>query len=156
MRTTYPLTNQQRERLFSDAEPEPNSGCWLWTGTQTSKDGHGIFQIRKGLRAVAHRVMYAAEIGPIPEGAVLDHLCRVPCCVNPAHVEPVTQRENVLRGVGPSARRARQSECIHGHPLSGVNLLIAANGGRHCRACARAAERRYRMRRKALATEARP
>lgn len=76
------------------AEPyviEPVSGCWVW---QRGKNNHGYGQIN---RKYAHRVYFEAAHGPIPRGLVLDHLCRNPSCVNPSHLEPVTQRENIKR-----------------------------------------------------------
>lgn len=73
--------------------------CWLWTGGVGR--GYGIFYRgadRGGSFTVAHRYAYEALVGPIPAGLTLDHLCRVRGCVNPAHLEPVTQAENVRRG----------------------------------------------------------
>jgi len=73
--------------------------CWLWIGTVNST-GYGYFQTggRGTKKARAHRYAYEFLVGPIPKGLVLDHLCRVKICVNPEHLQPVTQRENVLRG----------------------------------------------------------
>ena len=67
-------------------------GCWFWAGP-IRKTGYGVFG-----RSSAHRVAYELAVGPIPGGLVIDHLCRVPSCVNPAHMEPVTPDVNVLRG----------------------------------------------------------
>ena len=73
-----------------------DNGCWIWTG-QTTIAGYGQFT-RNRKTIYAHRAMYESEVGPIPEGLVIDHLCRTPSCVNPAHLEPVTNAENVRRG----------------------------------------------------------
>jgi len=84
--------------------PEPNSGCWLWMGG-TVKRGYGRFNIPRrlgGQRRKAHQLSYELYRGLIPAGLELDHLCRVPSCVNPEHLEPVTHQMNVLRGAGPS------------------------------------------------------
>ena len=101
--------------------------------------------------AMAHRVAYEALIGPIPKGLCLDHLCRVRYCVNPAHLEPVTVRENVLRGISPPAVNARKRLCKNGHALSGRNLYLKTRygwPGRECRTCKRLLARRWRERRK--------
>lgn len=117
---------------------EKTSSCWLWTAART--DGYG----RLG-NEYAHRVAYRMLVGPIPLGLQLDHLCRVRHCVNPAHLEPVTQRENVLRGETIVARNAVKTHCPHGHPLSGHNLRLF-NGHRSCKLCNASSARRYRAR----------
>lgn len=101
--------------------------CWTWIGG-TFTEGYGAFSPAAGRRVRAHRYAYELVVGPIPEGLVLDHLCRNILCVNPAHLEPVTSGENVLRGEGPPAKRARQTHCKRGHPLSGPNLHIDNHG----------------------------
>lgn len=85
----------------------------------------------------AHRVSYETFVGPIPAGLTLDHLCRNTLCINPAHLEPVTIKENVLRGDGPTARNARKTHCDRGHAFDETNTGPNANGGRSCRACKR-------------------
>lgn len=116
-------------------EPEPNSGCWLWTGV-TVRHGYGIIQ-RDGKYHCAHRYVYEYERGPIPEGLTLDHLCRVRSCVNPAHLEPVDLRTNTLRGEGITAQNARKTECPRGHSYS---WTTDGKGGRrrYCYPCLRA------------------
>jgi hypothetical protein len=86
------------ERFYDSIEPEPNSGCWLFA--LGGPRGYGYLSVggRGGRRVLAHRFSYELHVGPVPEGLVLDHLCRVRRCVNPRHLEPVTQRENVFRG----------------------------------------------------------
>jgi hypothetical protein len=74
--------------------------CWLWTAAHHR---YGIFQPEKG-NQLAHRIAYEMLVGPVPEGLELDHLCRVTLCVNPAHLEPVTHRENVRRGKSVALR----------------------------------------------------
>lgn len=102
--------------------------CWLWTGP-LSKKGYGA---TRGQRA--HRAVYERLVRKLQPGEVIDHLCRVPNCVRPDHLEPVTARENTLRGYGPTALNARKTHCKHGHELSGWNLIIRKDG-RECRTC---------------------
>lgn len=109
--------------------------CWLWTAALNSS-GYGSFAI-EGRGRGSHRIAYELRNGPVPAGFELDHLCRVRNCVNPDHMEPVTTRANVLRGIGPTARHARKTHCIHGHPFDDVNTRIRLNGGRDCLACRR-------------------
>lgn len=72
--------------------------CWLWqAGTFGTVMGYGCFYDRGRMR-YAHRVAYELEVGAVPEGMELDHTCRQPLCVNPAHLQPVTHAENVRRG----------------------------------------------------------
>src|ERR1019366_4519713 len=85
------------ERFLKFVLPEPNTGCWLWTGG-LNRGGYGQFMTPPC--TVAHRVAYELFVGPIPEGLQLDHLCRVRSCVNPQHLEPVSQQENIRRGLG--------------------------------------------------------
>jgi len=117
------------------------SGCWEWTACRT-KSGYGIIGAG-GRHAYAHRVAYELCVGPIPEGLTLDHLCRNRGCVNPAHLEPVTMRENLRRGDSPVGREARQTHCLRGHPLSGPNLRTDRRGHRYCRACCAIHERAH-------------
>ena len=86
---------------------------------------------------LAHRVAFEAYRHPIPEGLTIDHLCRVPACINPDHLEPVTLRINILRGVGPTAVHAAQTHCYQGHEFTNENTFRTKNGGRVCRMCDR-------------------
>lgn len=115
--------------------------CWEWMASENGK-GYGLFW--DGQRMVyAHRFVYELEVGPIPEGFVLDHVrdrgCTRRNCVNPAHLEVVTNRENILRGSGASAQHARKTHCRKGHALVGENVYRAPGqpNKRRCRRCDR-------------------
>jgi len=126
------------------AKIDVTDGCWLWTGSD-SGNGYGRVTHPQTKRTVAaHRLVYEAMRGPIPDGLQLDHLCRVRACVNPAHLEPVTQRVNLLRGETIVAACATATHCPSGHPYSGDNLAILPNGERRCRECHRVREARVR------------
>jgi hypothetical protein len=114
--------------------------CWRWTGAKNSL-GYGNFGVGGGRVVCAHRVAYEFERGPIPDGKVLDHLCRVPSCVNPSHLEAVTQQTNVLRGVGLPAINAAKQTCRVGH-----EYVRKADGSRYCRECHRLYQRARSLR----------
>jgi len=108
------------------------NGCWDWIGSQ---DGWGYGQFRHNGRLVmAHRAIYERLVGPIAVGLTLDHLCRNPACGNPAHLEPVTNRENILRGESFAAQNARRTHCQRGHPFDATNTRIM-NDKYHTRTC---------------------
>jgi hypothetical protein len=92
---------------------------------------------------LVHTIAYELLIGPVPDGLELDHLCRIRHCVNPAHLEAVPHRVNVLRGTSPIAISAQKTHCLHGHPFEGDNLEIRSDGGRRCRTCNRASQHKY-------------
>lgn len=142
-----------RESYAIDAE----TGCWVWMRARLVGycGGYGQFYIRSRPH-LAHRWAYEKLVGPIPEGLELDHLCRNRACVNPCHLEPVTHRENVLRGEAPAAIHARKTHCKNGHELTGDNIYVYSyprhniTRTRQCKTCARANARRRDRARRAL------
>lgn len=138
-----PQFDEQRTRELFQAkiQRDPVTGCWLWTAALQNK-GYG--RVRIGDREfLAHRAAYLLYVGPIPEGLTLDHLCRTPRCVNPEHLEPVTQRENNLRGTGASAVNAVKTHCLRGHEFTSENTYVRPGGQRMCRVCRRIREREH-------------
>lgn len=136
--------------LLERATPEPNTGCVLWLGATTSGYGRVHWKGRFGL---AHRIVYEMRVGPIPEGLVIDHLCRERSCVNERHLQVVTTGENVLRGVGCTARNAIKTHCLKGHPFDEANTYWRLTGGRSCRRCSADWEQRKKRERYAAAVD---
>lgn len=136
------------ERMEAKYIPEPFSGCWLWTGACGS-EGHGQIYFNGKLHG-AHAVSYEINVGPIPEGLEIDHLCRVRNCINPKHLEPVAHEENCRRGEAgqkTGAAHAAKTHCKNGHPFDSKNTYHVAGNykgrsfkTRHCRACHKAVE----------------
>lgn len=149
MRTVIPIAVRIKRQSRAGA-----SGCWDWQG-RLNNAGYGHMSVRydEGMKTVlAHRMSYEAFVGPIPDGLVIDHLCRNRTCVNPAHLEPVTSRENILRSpIAVAAKNARKTHCPQGHPYDGANLyVLPSTGGRYCRACMSAYGARRRATQKAV------
>jgi hypothetical protein len=134
----WPGTIEQRAIRIFWTYVQKTPTCWLWVGTK--RLGYGSFGCDyKTIQA--HRFSWEVHRGKIPDGFQIDHLCRNPSCVNPNHLEPVTQRENILRGIGATSKLAKQTHCKYGHPLSGDNLYAKKIGQcvqRNCRICKRA------------------
>lgn len=121
--------------------------CWVFLGGKDKK-GYGRVA-HEGRIQPAHRITYTLLVGPVSEGLTLDHLCRVRACCNPACLEPVTNRENVLRGTGPTAVNAKKTHCIHGHEFTPENTHhYASMPGRGCKECRRAYNREYSRRKR--------
>ncbi len=137
------------DRFMAKVSPEPNSGCWLWMG-HVNWGGYGMAWDGKRLLG-AHRMAYRLLRGDIPTGLHLDHLCRVRSCVNPDHLEPVTNRENARRG-DTGKNMSIKTHCPTGHAYDSENTIITAIGSRACRKCslrrARDSKRRARHRKK--------
>lgn len=137
------------ERFWSKVDK--TGECWIWQAT-IIRSGYGHFRIGDKLK-LAHRVAYELEIGNIPDGLVIDHLCRNRACVNPNHLEPVTSKTNSLRGI---SHNTLKTHCPAGHEYSEINTRITPNGKRKCRTCHKMSEARRRLEvsnRKALSSE---
>lgn len=106
--------------------------CWLWGGT-VSDSGYGYSALNRKSR-IAHRHVYELLVGPIPEGLHLDHLCRVRHCVNPDHLEPVTPKENLMRGFTHARTNSEKTHCAQGHEYSEANTYYDKTQ-RSCKAC---------------------
>lgn len=132
------------EWLYRWIIPEPNSGCFLWLGALTDV-GYGQARLF-GRKMGAHRAAYIIAHNGIPEGLDVDRLCRVRCCVNPAHLEAVPHSVNIKRGIGPTLAAARQraiTHCPQGHEYAGENLEVSEKGYRTCQTCRRVSWKKY-------------
>lgn len=129
----------EAERFWSKVDK--SGECWTWTGA-TNHAGYGRRYFR-GRNIMAHRVAYILTQGPIADGMQIDHLCRVRLCVNPAHLEAVTQHENIMRSESWSAINARKSSCVNGHEFTAENIYERPDRpGRQCRTCVRERQER--------------
>lgn len=150
------LPERFRSKLVSS-----ENGCWIWTGSK-DRAGYGRCVLNRRVASAlgvsrsqaAHRHCYEILVGPIPEGHDLDHLCRVPACVNPDHLEPVTRSENLRRGKGyggvlsegalpqqakaMAERNRAKTHCPQGHPYDRANTIVQRDGSRKCAECNRA------------------
>lgn len=126
-----------RPRCQTDWRQTP---CILWK--RAMAHGYGA-QYIGGKTRYAHIVAYEAKNGKVPHGLELDHLCRNTSCINPDHLEAVTHRINILRGLGPTAENARKTHCFRGHLLEGDNLVLR-EGMRRCRICKCLQDAKYR------------
>lgn len=136
------------EERFAESFSKEDGGCWIWTRT-LDRHGYGKFVVHRK-QHLAHRWSYEYLVGVIPPGFQLDHLCRNTRCVNPAHLEPVTARQNVLRSNSPCRHNAEKTHCKRGHALTLDNLVPAAlkDRRRACRVCAAASSARYEQTRR--------
>ena len=135
-------------RALARVDHSDPEACWLYPG-YLDRNGYARLRVRTpdGYRMLrVHRMIYEHLVGPIPEGLELHHRCETPACCNPAHLEPVTHRDNLLRGNGWPGVNARKTHCLHGHPFDEANTLVTPDGRRQCRACGRASSAAYARR----------
>ena len=129
------------EERFNNKIKKMENGCHIWTGAITQA-GYGQFGAN-GIIQYAHRIAYEQKKGKIPEGLEIDHLCRNRSCVNPEHLEAVTCRENIHRGISLMAQRAKQTHCKRGHLFSEDNTYRDHRGYRECKICKRLRNQEY-------------
>lgn len=148
------------ERFWANVKTGSAEECWPWLG-HIHHEGYGDLKYQ-ARRIRAHRVAYEVTVGPIPDGLTLDHLCHTrdqtctggaTClhrrCVNPAHLEPVPQLENMYRGRSPHAFNALKTHCKNGHEFTPENTYWRARGrGRDCRKCTAISQRKYLARKR--------
>jgi hypothetical protein len=130
------LTPKDINRFWSKVHK--TDSCWNWTGARGHQRGVPAYgQLKLNGRPVkAHRISYVLAGGTLVDGMHIDHLCRNTGCVNPAHLEQVTPRENVRRGINPAADNARKAHCKHGHRYTDDNTLLKHRAdGRQERVC---------------------
>lgn len=160
---TPPVEPSKNDGFWARVSPEPNTGCWLWVG-RMAWNGYGLFYDCTQKRSFrAHRKAYEIMVGQVPFGLQLDHLCRVRACVNPEHLEPVTLRENLARGLGtvPASialveMLKSKTHCPNGHLYFPENLLSMEFGIRRCKACRIAKSRRSSEKRRRRRANDRP
>lgn len=146
-----------RERLLSRIKIVDD--CWIWQGSIGHRDGYGAVYVRRSEGGntdnskQVHRVSYEIFRGEIPKGLVLDHLCRTRACINPVHLEPVTHRDNLHRGLTLNALNSSKTHCINGHEFSNEqSQWYRVRGFRRCRECHNETEKlRHRVKKLVVA-----
>lgn len=138
----------EQVKLREKAE-RPTTPCWQWP-KKLNEYGYGRW-VRRGphYNRPAHRVIWEFFRGPFPDGLEPDHLCRNRGCVRPDHLDPVTGRENRIRGTGWVGVNFRKTECKRGHAFTAENTVRRKSGTRGCRECGRRDARESKRRRKA-------
>jgi hypothetical protein len=126
---------------------DKTADCWLWSGSYYLSHGKQRYGTFRGKRV--HRIAYELLVGPIPPRLVIDHTCRNTLCVRPDHLEPVTNKINILRGNSFSAINSSKTHCPRGHEYSSENTRIRPHGYRGCRACLTEQNKRAEIKRSA-------
>lgn len=145
-----PAFEPVEQRFYKFISPEPNTGCWLWTGTRV--DGYGVIATAKRKSVKAHRLSFEMLKGPLLDGLLIDHMCRNRACVNPEHLRQVDRRTNNLENsMGQSAINAQKIMCNHGHTYTEENtkIYLKEDGSIKKRECIACAKRRNMARYKA-------
>lgn len=148
------MTNDERIARWLSRCATDENGCWIWPGAKANGGYGNVLTLNSDGEYVSrglHRVVYEHRVGPIPDGLDLDHLCRVPACCNPAHLEPVTHRENTLRGETVPAARSKITHCPQGHEYTAENTRLSKRGQRSCRTCKKVQDNAYHARMRSCA-----
>ena len=141
--------NKLPDRFLTKFSEDPIRGCWIWNSGKNKKgpEGYGRYWT-DGKDVQAHRYSYETIRGPIPDNMQIDHLCQTRTCVNPWHLEIVTQSINIKRS---DSENRKKTHCPKGHPYEGDNLYVGPNDARrYCITCHRARNVKYRERKKAI------
>ncbi len=133
------LTPRDLQRFLSKIRKLNN--CWVWQGTK-SKNGYGLFRLYNK-NILAHRLSYELFVGEIPKNLQTDHLCRNRLCVNTNHLEPVSCKENVLRGIGLASINKQKTHCSQGHEFTPENTYIDNKNKRKCKECNKTRSRNW-------------
>ncbi|PXH62351.1 HNH endonuclease signature motif containing protein [Klebsiella variicola] len=140
------LPASTESRLLSKVEKDLETGCWIFTGSRLPS-GYGI--LWNGARPTgAHRISFQLYKGEIPAGKEIDHICNNRSCVNPAHLQAISHKENIHKSSTLMGVNARKSHCKRGHPLNGENLHITPLGARQCKECMRMHARNAKARKR--------
>ena len=135
------------DRIWAHIVPEPNTGCWFWSGSHNNS-GYARINLKTTKSKTGwktcylHRVTYEMYVGPIPNGKQIDHLCRQRGCCNPEHLEAVTPQQNVARGLASAVNAAHKTHCPYGHEYNDDNTYIDSKGWQHCNECRRQRDRK--------------
>lgn len=127
----FELDKTTKERFLSKVEVNKITGCWEWEAT-TLRNGYGQIWVKDKM-VLAHRVAYILYVGALLPGKQIDHICHNRKCVNPKHLELVTPKENINRGVGNVHKG--KTHCIRGHEFTKENTYDRGRGDRECRIC---------------------
>lgn len=142
------------DKFLGSISLDPKSGCWEWY--RCRNDGYAQIsywskKYKKTIQEYAHRFSYKLFNGEIPEGFDIDHLCRNRKCANPSHLEAVTRKENLMRGIGFVATLAAAKKCKRGHEFTDDNIYyLKRNGIRQCIKCKNALSLQYFYRKKGI------
>lgn len=128
------VREELKSRLLDKSMPEPNTGCWFWMG-DTVKGGYGRTTIGR-VKVLSHRASYECFVNKIPKGLTVDHKCNQPNCINPQHLEAITQYDNTMKGKSFSTINAQKTHCPKGHEYNQENTFYyKINARRDCKIC---------------------
>ena len=140
--------DDEKLKTFLLSNIKIKNNCWVWTNHKPRPDGY-VKIVYKKKQVLIHRLSYEVFKDELTKGLEIDHLCRNKLCINPDHLEEVTHKENVLRGISPMAINAKKTICNRGHKFTEQNTYIEPKTGkRHCRICSSINEHNSYLRKK--------